>query len=225
MKKFRRVSWGILLIAAGVLFGLNALNITNINIFFEGWWTLLIIIPSVTGLFSERDKTGCFIGLAMGVLLLLCCRGILSFSLLWKLLAPAFIVILGCKLVFSGLFGNKASDMIVSIRKNGGEPKVGYAVFSGCDVNFDAEVFEGAELTATFGALKCDLRNAVIEKDCAIQVWAIFGGIDILVPENVNVKFGTNCLFAGTSNKTGHRRNVPTVYIGGVCMFGGVEVK
>jgi len=42
------------------MIGLNALNITDINFFFTGWWTLFIIIPSLIGLFNDKDqdKTG-----------------------------------------------------------------------------------------------------------------------------------------------------------------------
>ena len=58
MKKISSVIWGIVLIAAGALFALNALNITDINIFFDGWWTLFIIVPCAVGLFTEREKTG-----------------------------------------------------------------------------------------------------------------------------------------------------------------------
>ena len=150
MKKISSVIWGIVLIAAGALFALNALNITNIDIFFDGWWTLFIIVPCAVGLFTEREKTGNIIGIAVGVFLLLCCQDILSFSMLWKLLIPAIIVIMGLKMVFTGLFGNKANEIIAKIKQNGGETKVGCATFSGCDLNYDGEVFEGAELSATW---------------------------------------------------------------------------
>ena len=124
MKKISSVIWGIVLIAAGALFALNALNITNIDIFFDGWWTLFIIVPCAVGLFTEREKTGNIIGIAVGVFLLLCCQDILSFSMLWKLLVPAIIVIIGLKMVFTGLFGNKANGIIAKIKQNGGETKV-----------------------------------------------------------------------------------------------------
>lgn len=225
MKKFGSILVGIVLVAAGALFALNALNITDIDIFFDGWWTLFIIIPSVAGLFTERDKTGSIIGIAVGVFLLLCCQDVLSFSMLWKLLVPAVVIVIGLKLVFTGIFGNKANEMIAGIKENGGEPKTGCATFSGCNLNYDGEVFEGAELTATFGHVKCDLRNAVINADCAIQVSAIFGGIDILVPDTVNVKVSSNCIFGGISNKTAPRKDAPTLYVSGTCMFGGVEIK
>ena len=42
MKKVGSVLWGIVLIAAGVIWALNEFNVTNINVFFDGWWTLFI---------------------------------------------------------------------------------------------------------------------------------------------------------------------------------------
>lgn len=225
MKRISGVVWGILLIAAGTLFALNALSITDIDIFFDGWWTLFIIIPSVAGIFTDREKTGHIIGLAIGVFLLLCCQDVLSFSLLWKLLLPIIVVIIGLKLLFTGLFGNRANELMSKLKEGGAEPRVGCATFSSCTMNYDGEVFEGAELNAIFGGVKCDLRNAVIEKDCAIQASAIFGGIDILVSDHVNVKVNSNCIFGGISNKTSAHKDAPTIYISGTCMFGGVDIK
>ena len=225
MKKTSSILWGIVLIAAGVIWAMNELNITNINIFFDGWWTLFIIVPCAIGLFAEREKTGNVIGIAVGVFLLLCCRDILSFSMLWKLLLPAIVIIIGLKLILNGLFGNKANEIIKKMRLEGKEPKSGCAVFSENNLNYDGEVFEGAELTAVFGGVKCDLRNAVIEKDCAIHISAIFGGIDIFVPDNVNVKVNSNSIFGGVSNKTSVRQNAPTIYVSGTCMFGGADIK
>ena len=225
MKKVSSILWGIVLIAAGVIWALKEFNIANIDIFFDGWWTLFIIIPCAIGFFAEREKTGNIIGLVIGVFLLLCCQDILSFSMLWKLLVPAIIVIIGLKLVLTGIFGNKANEIVKKLKLEGKALKSGCAVFSGCDIKYDNEIFEGAELTAVFGGVDCDLKNAIIENDCAIQISAIFGGIDILVPDNVNVKVSSNCIFGGISNKTAVHKDAPTIYVNGTCMFGGVEIK
>ncbi len=225
MKNSSKIIWGVVLIIAGVIFALNALNITNINVFFDGWWTLFIIVPHLVGLFKEREKTGNIIGLSIGVLLLLCCQGILSFSLMLKLAVPAIIVIIGIKMLFGGLFGGKAKDMLSEMKNSGSEPKNAFATFSSCKMNCENEVFEGAELNAVFGSVDCDLRNAIIEKDCAIKISAIFGGINIFVPENVNVKVNSTSIFGGVSNKTSAHKDAPTIYINGGCMFGGVEIK
>ncbi len=98
--------WGIALVAVGVLLALNAFNITDFNIFFDGWWTLFIIVPCGIGMITDSDKWGSIIGVIVGVLLLLCCQDILDFDIFWKLLIPAIIVIIGVKL-YSRKYINK----------------------------------------------------------------------------------------------------------------------
>ena len=227
MKKLSKILWGIALIAVGSIFALKAFGVTNVEIFFDGWWTLFIIVPCLVGIFSEREKTGNIIGLLIGVFLLLCCQNVLSFDMFWKLAIPAIIVIIGLKMIFGAIFGDKAIKMLETSRKNGDDIKVGCATFSGQNLNFDGEQFSGAELTAVFGGVKCDLRQAIIEKDCAVNATSVFGGIDILVPDNVNVKVNSNSIFGGVSEKN-HRTAVQgavTIYINATCMFGGVEIK
>ncbi|MGN0486440.1 MAG: LiaF transmembrane domain-containing protein [Acutalibacteraceae bacterium] len=227
MKKISKVLWGIVLISVGVIFALNAFGITAIELFFDGWWTLFIIVPCFIGIFTERDKIGNIIGLAVGVFLLLCCQDVLGFDTLWKLAVPAIIVIVGLKLIFGAVFGDKAIKLLESSKQSGENIKIGCATFSGQDLNFAGEEFNGAELTAVFGGVKCDLRNAVIEKDCAITATSVFGGIDIFMPDYVNVKINSNSVFGGVSDKN-HRPAVQgavTVYINATCMFGGVEIK
>lgn len=227
MKRFSSIMWGAVFIVAGVLFALNALEITNIDIFFEGWWTLLIIVPSFIGLLTSKEKTGNGITLSIGVILLLCVRDIISFDMLWKLIAPVIIIFIGIKLIYTGIVGNRSTEVLKKIRATGGQLKNVAAVFSSANVNCSDEVFTGAEFNAVFGGIKCDLRNAVIEQDCVINASAIFGGIDVLVPQNVNVKIYSNSVFGGVSDKRLYRfkGEGPTLYINATCMFGGVDLK
>ena len=225
MKKVSNILWGLVLIAAGIVFTLNAMEITHIDIFFDGWWTLFIIVPCLIGLLHEKDKTGNLIGIGIGVLLLLSAQEILDFSVILKLIFPLIIIAVGLQMLFSGLFRNKTGKIMEKIKDKGGNPRVACATFTGCRLDCSGEVFDGAELNAIFGGVKCDLRGAVITEDCAIQVTAIFGGIDILVPQNVNVKVNPTCIFGGISNKTKAIDGAPTLYISGICMFGGVDIK
>ena len=226
MKKTSNIIWGILLVAAGILLALRSTGILEYDLFFDGWWTLIIIIPCAVSFFTEKgNKVDNLIGVAIGVILLLCCWEILSFDLLWKLLVPGIIVIAGLRLLKNGIGSRKGEKILEEIKESGNSPKSGCAVFSGVDMNLAGEVFEGAELTAVFGGIQCDLRGAVIEKDCAIKVSAIFGGIDILVPDNVTVKVDATGIFGGVSDKTTAKKDAPTVFVTGLCMFGGVDVK
>ena len=227
MKKLSSILWGIVLIAIGVVFGLNAFNITDIDVLFDGWWTLFIIVPCTIGLFTDNDKMGSIVGILIGVFLLLCCQDILSFDMLWKLAIPAVIILIGIKMIVSNIFGNTSAEVLTRHKENGTELKKGTAVFSGHDMNFNGQVFDGAELNAVFGGVKCDLTNAIFGKDSVINASAIFGGIEIYVPENINVKINSNSIFGGVSDKK-HRNyteNSFTLYINATCIFGGVEIK
>ena len=168
---------------------------------------------------------GAIIGLLIGTFLLLACQNILDFNILWKLIAPVIIAVIGIKMIFGGIGRNKG--FIKRIEANGKDFKTGFAAFSGQDINFDNEVFRGAELTAIFGGIKLDLRNAFFEGDTVINACCIFGGADILLPDNVNIKVNSNSLFGGIDNKKhqNSKDNLHTVYLNGTCIFGGVDVK
>lgn len=227
MKRFSNIIWGAVFVVAGALFALNALEITNIDIFFEGWWTLLIIVPSFIGLLTSKEKTANGIGLSIGVILFLCVRDIISFDMLWKLIAPVIIIFIGFKLIYTGIAGNRGTEVMRKLKEKGGKVKNVAAVFSSAVVDFEGEEFTGAEFNAVFGGVKCDLRNAVIEQDCVINGSAVFGGIDVLVPQDINVKIYSNSIFGGVEDKRHYRfkGEGPTLYINATCMFGGVDIK
>ncbi len=215
MRRFGSVLWGLALVAVGVLIALRAFNVLNFDLFFNGWWTLFIIVPCFISLLTEREKLGSFIGLAVGVVLLLACQGIFSFGLIWKL-------------IFGAVCNKKAYDTETEARKeNGGNLKRITATFSAQNVDLTEEEFKGVELTSVFGGIKYDLRNAIIKSDSVVNVCAVFGGIDILLPENINVKISSNSIFGGFSDKRVVRRSDAdfTVYIKGNCIFGGVDIK
>ena len=112
MNNMKSILWGVVLVLLGVLVGTNSLGITNIDIFFDGWWSLFIIIPCFIGLFSNEDKTGNIIGLLVGVILLLGMQNIIDFNLIWKLLLPSIIVIIGLSLIFKNTFNSKINNEI-----------------------------------------------------------------------------------------------------------------
>lgn len=227
MKKFRNVLWGLVLILVGIIIGGNALGITNIEIFFDGWWTLFIIVPCAIGLFNDNEKTGNIIGLIIGISLLLACQDIIDFEIIGKLWLPVILVCIGISIIFKDTIGGKVNKEIKKLNENKTNQNEYCATFSGQDVKFDGEKFTGVDLTAIFGGVKCDLRKAIIESDTVINTSSIFGGIDIYVPENVKVKVKSSSIFGGVSDEKRHCENVEahTVYINATCLFGGVEVK
>lgn len=227
MKKVSDIMWGLILIIIGVILGGNALDIFNINLFFDGWWTLFIIVPTFIGLVTEKDKTGNIIGLIIGLFLLLACRGLFDFKLIWKLIFPLIFVIIGLSLIFKNNINKEVSEKIKKLNENLSSNDGYTATFSGQNLNFDGEEFKGSNLNAIFGGIKLDLRKAIINEDIVINASSIFGGIDIYIPDNCKVKIKSNSIFGGVSNnkKCNVDDNSYTIYINASCMFGGVEIK
>ena len=225
MYKVSNMLWGLVLIIIGVVLGLNALNITNIEIFFDGWWTLFIIIPCFIDLFKNQDRTGCIIGLVIGISLLLGCQDVVDFELLWKLLIPVILVIIGLSVIFKDAINGKVKKEIKKLNK--GTQKEYSATFGGQTIDFSKEEFKGCDMNAVFGGIKCNLKDAIIKSDVVINVSAIFGGATIIVPEDVNVKISSIQIFGGVSderkNKVKDAKH--TIYVNATSMFGGVEVK
>lgn len=223
--KLTNVLWGLVFIIFGLIIGLNTLGLTNVNIFFDGWWTLFIIVPCFIDLFKDKDKTGNIIGILIGISLLLACQNIINFSILWKLLFPIILIMIGLSIIFKGTISGKIKKEIKKINKN--NEKEYCATFGEQNLNFSKESFEGCNLNAIFGGVKCDLQDAVIKEDVVINVSAIFGGVTIYVPENINVKITSTPIFGGVSDerKEKNRNAKETLYIQATCMFGGVTIK
>ncbi len=227
MKKSSNILWGIVLILIGLIIGGNALGLTKIDIFFDGWWTLFIIVPCFIGLFNESEKTGNVIGLLIGVALLLGCQNILNFDLIWKLAFPTILIVVGLSIIFKDSLGGKVNDEIKKLNEKRNGENSYCATFSGQNINFNEEIFTGADLTAVFGGIKCDLRNAIIESDIVINASSTFGGIEIYVPSNVKIKIKAVPIFGGVDNKANTKadENSHTIYINSTALFGGVEIK
>jgi hypothetical protein len=102
------------------------------------------------------------------------------------------------------------------------------AVFSGTDRKGVWDAPRNLNTIAVFGGSDIDFREARIPPDgLTIHAVAMFGGVDIIVPEGVNVKVGGAGIFGAFEAKKRRRRTVPgapTIKIDGLAFFGGVEV-
>ena len=258
--------------------------IDDFTIFFDGWWTLFIIVPCFCGLFrKDGAKVGNLIGIAIGLFLLLMAQDVLSGEKLWALLVAAICVLIGVNLIFPKKAGKRADEEYTEDRFDRGDAGVGQqsasgtaehvadaevveaevypelpheangpekdyaensqtyenvgdtdkivcsAVFSGRDIRVDNSYFNGADLSALFGGIDMNLKNALIRNNVTIDVKAVFGGIDIIMPAGVRVVVDVTPILGGVENSTaaplGADENTPTVFVRGTCLFGGLEVK
>ena len=216
----------MLFIIAGIVFGGNAIYLWNINIFFPGWWTIFIILPCIISMINNGIDTGNVIGLSVGVILFLNAQGLRIPQYMWKLLVPAILVIIGISIIFGSKNKGGFSAQINTSSKGGHTEYT--SIFSNQDINYTDKEFTGAEAVSLFGGMTLDLRYAHFSSDAVIEATSVFGGIDILVPADVNVKVnGTGILgrVHNNINKTDDM-SMRTLYIDATSIFGGgVSIK
>lgn len=227
MKNGKSILWGIVLIVIGFIMILNSLSIINVNLFFDGWWTFFIIIPCLIGLITDKDKTGNLIGLIVGIILLLACQKVIDFDLVWKLIIPIIIIIIGLSILFKNIISKEISKEFKNANKELGDSEDVVAVFSGQEISVENEEFKGKNLCAVFGAIDLDIRKAKIKGDVVINASAIFGGIEIIAPEDVNIVIKSSSVFGGAKNnkKVDNKDKKYSIYINASCIFGGVDIK
>ncbi len=230
MRQVKSIVWGVAIVALGVIFGGNALGLFNINIFFDGWWTLFIIVPSVVALFTDKEKLSSLATLAAGIILLLAAQNVFSYDVAWKVILALILMAIGLSIIIKSIFhGNNDKEVEKKIHDLEDEKTMDsqMAIFSGSDRTYNDEVFNGSTLAAIFGGVDLDLRRAKFNKDTVIKAFCLFGGIDIKVPEDVQVKIKSGFIFGGVSDerKGNTSKGKYTIYLDTAGGFGGISIS
>jgi len=137
---------------------------------------------------------------------------------------PAFLILLGLYFLWRtlssrGEIAGAASSATISEM----------AIFGGGKRAVTSQQFRGGELYALCGGHEVDLTGAQIEGEVAIiDATAVFGGVDLHVPESWDVSVEGVAIFGGYEDKTSHPREgaaAKRLIVRGFAIFGGVEVK
>ena len=205
MKKIENTVIGFILIIIGVIIGLNAFHITNIDLFFDGWWTLFIIVPCFFGLFKDQDKTGNIIGLIVGIYLLLYCQGLINFQFAWKLVVPVIFVLIGLKMIFKDTFNKKKPNQNI----------------------YDNKLYTGGNYDINFNGLILDLSKAYLNEETNIMISTLFGGVDLYLPDDVNIQIQSSNFLGGVDlhKRENKIENTKVIYLNARCIFGGINIK
>ncbi|MEF9951155.1 MAG: hypothetical protein RR838_01070 [Clostridium sp.] len=222
--RFTSFVWGFALILLGVLYAGNVFGMWDFNLFFDGWWSLFIIVPCTAGLFRRGFRYGSFIGLVIGIILLLVAQDYITFAMVMKLLLPIILVLVGIRVLYVAFFDSKKKRYR---ELNTNELSSYSVVFGGREIKYPYEVFKGANITAIVAGVDLDLRGSIINQDVVINCTTICAGVEIIVPPNVNVQFMGTPILGGI---TDDRKYIPqegeyTIYIKGNIICGGIDIK
>ncbi len=218
---------GLLIIFLGVILTLDRMDVIYAGDFLR-WWPVLLVVYGISKLTTEKgDGIGAYLFIGVGGILLLGKLDIIDvrFRDLW----PLFLIFIGGILVWrtvkrrndvSVLGGERISDSNDTIS--------GLALLGGVERTNSSQNFLGGELTAIMGGCEVDLRQASIKNgEAVIDVFAVWGGIDIKVPEDWAVSINGTPILGGIEDKTRPPKGGSTknLVIRGTAIMGGVEVK
>ncbi len=210
---------GIVILAVGIGYLLDTLNLLNFGSFLAQWWPLLIILVGFVSLVSNpKVFTWPLFIILFGGLLQLQRLDIVSFNV-WNILWPSAIILVGLSFIFDR-FSPKAK---LSTEENIDM----FVAFSGIESINKSSDFQGGKITSLFGGISLDLRHAKIKKEARLEIFTAFGGVDLQVPEGWVVHTSGLPLFGGWDDKTKKTadENAPVLHIQGTCLFGGVDIK
>lgn len=246
-----RIVWGGILILLGLVYALDAFGVLNAGEIFR-YWPLILIGIGVTKISQSRfasQRTAGYILVAIGGVFLLRTLHVVWFR--GRDLWPVLLLMIGGFLVWQALARRRAPDggegekspgeRVLEGAREGlavsrdGRTEAGsvlneFAFMGGGDRVVRAQDFRGGEITAIMGGFGIDLRGAAIAGDSAtINIFTLWGGVDLKVPEDWNVAVaGTPILGVFTNSARAFRQGdaaAKTLIVKGVAIMGGVEVK
>jgi predicted membrane protein len=216
--------FGLMVIVVGVLFTLDNLEIIDARDFLQYWPAGLVAVGLLKLYHAARGGQGWIGGLffvLIGAWMLI--ERIVYFRIDAREIIPLFLVFLGGYMVWRGFGGRRSVPP-----DDGNTTFSALAIMGGVSRRSNTQAFRGADLTAVMGGCEIDLRQASIEPgtEAVIDVFAIWGGVEIKVPADWTVVMRAIPIMGGVEDKshapaTADKRLV----IRGLLLMGGAGVK
>jgi predicted membrane protein len=235
---------GFIFLIVGAFFLLRSLDL-DIPEWVGSWEVLMIAIGAIIWISSSfKNNTGVIIMLIGSAFLM---KNLYAWPLdIARFIWPVCLIIVGIALIFrrrgnrADWFTHTTSYPEDTMRKEDKYHAFSYssvsddyldvtAVFSGVNRVVVSKEFKGGTATAVFGGTDINLTQADFNGTITIEANCVFGGVEIIVPSNWNVKVNMDTVFGGVEDNrpVEMMSNNPdkVLIITGSCVFGGVEIK
>ncbi len=217
-----RLALGLAVILVGVLFTLDNLDIMDAGSLWD-YWPLVFVVFGLAKM-VDAPRTGSWISGAFFVLL---GGWWIAYNLafvdihpidLW----PILLIVGGLHLVRRAMAPERKRG-----KAGGSDSNSCFAFCSGVKRNVTTHDFKRGDYTAFMGGCEIDLRQAEIQGEAVVDVFAFWGGVDIRVPKSFTVEPQLTAILGGFTDKTDSSEADPNqkLYIRGMVMMGGVDIK
>jgi len=221
-----RIFSGLLIILIGVLFLLGNLGKLDIGEVFSTYWPLILVFIGLWHLISHEFRSAGFgiILIVIGGFFMLVNMDIIR-GRVWLYFWPLIIIAAGLWIIFKP----RLKPFQVKAPEIKEKDLDAFIIFSGIKRRFESQEFRGGKATVLFGGMDLDFTQAALaDNKAAVELTAIFGGIEIWVPNDWEVVVDSSSLFGGVEDK---RKSVPptetkaTLFVKATAIFGGIEIK
>jgi predicted membrane protein len=216
---------GVGVIAAGILFLYDNFGYRTAGTIL-GYWPVVLIAVGLLKLVSARSvpaAIGASIWALIGMWILSDRVQVLQPTVagLLKIAWPMVLVGLGFVILRRALSGERIVPAepadFVDVT----------AIAAGVNRVVAATDFKGGDITAIFGGSELDLRRTVLHKQAMVDVFTLFGGVELTVPESWAVEPKVTSIFGGVEDKTRPSTDpgAPRLIVSGTVIFGGLQLK
>jgi len=241
------VTAAILILLGAAFFAFTAFNIRLT--WYGGWWNFILMGLAVLSMVRNGPRFGNAFLLGSAVIMFARWQGFFVHSW-WQMgtyMGALALVLLGCSLLWNLVRPRKEpprqNDWIPSAPPPPQQEWEGsdaaphsaetnptrFALFSSETCRSDCKNLQGGKFTAIFGAVLVDLSQADFTRPIAIDIYNVFGGVDVITPNGVRVECAGTSVFGGCDARSVAGRpydaSHPTLTIRHTSVFGGVNVK
>ena len=221
----KRLVIGLLIILIGVSLLLDSLGMAFVGTWLAKLWPVAIIVVGIVMLFNNKQHyLWAILVIAVGNILQLNALGLLDVSI-WRLVWPTIVIVIGVSIIANRVGSTKENMNVEKASKSDRDDIV--AVLSGSEQYNHADDFKGSKIVAVLGGASYDIRKATIKKEATIEIMSFCGGVELRVPETVEVRCSTLNILGGVENKTAKptARSAPVLHVIGDVVMAGIEIK
>ena len=215
---------GLFLILIGVGYLGDQLYFWDFSIFFDGWWAVLIVLIGLCSMMDDGFNLWNVLACTFGLYFFLSINDIIYFTVTIPMVLSILLIILGIKLLLNKEHGyykdtntsQEESDII-------GKRIYIHSAFNTRKVEEEG-IIDHCRIENIFGTVYLDLSKCDLRTLDLLSIESIFGTVNILVPDDVNLKLYKNRILSGSYIDNSYSENGYNVTVKGTSVFGVIRI-